>query len=320
LRAKKRRKNFVFRLVSDRESLLGALFERHLDDLLRRGLRLARCLVVMLVFVIFFVVLVLTWIVTFGELMVVMLGDALEMGLELAMTLLARKRANLHVDVTPGHFRFLVALAHRFKVFLDLAGEQMAELLMGHLAAAELELDAHFVPFGEEVFGMSDLDEVIVRVDADTELHLLHLAALLMLVGFLFVLLLDVLKFAVVDDLAHGRIGLRSHLHEVQTALTGNAQRLMRGQDAKLMLPVFLDDTHFRRTDALVDAIQLVGVTTTVAITTAGAAWTISSLATTSTEGARSASALTGWTVLRRAGRDASGPDATCCSCRATRT
>jgi hypothetical protein len=86
------------------------------------------------------------------------------------------------------------------------------------------------------------------------------------------------------------------------------------------MLPVFLDDTHFRRTDALVDAIQLVGVTTTVAITTAGAAWTISSLATTSTEGARSASALTGWTVLRRAGRDASWPDATCCSCRATRT
>ena len=320
MRAKKRRKTFVFRLVSDRESLLGALFERHLDDLLLGGLRLARGLFVMLVIVIFLVVLVLTWIVTFGELMVVMLGDALEMGLELAMALLTRKRADLHVDVTTGHFRLLVALAHRLEVFLDLAGEQMAELLMGHLAAAELELDAYLVSFGEEVFGMSDLDEVIVRVDADTELHLLHLAALLMLVGFLFVLLLDVLKFAVVDDLANGRIGLRSHLHEVQAALTGNAQRLMRGQDAKLMLPVFLDDTHFRRTDALVDAIQLVGVTTTVAITTAGAAWTISSLATTSTEGTRSASALTGWTVLRRAGRDASWPDATCCSCRATRT
>ena len=228
----------------------------------------------MLVFVVFFVVLVLTRIVTFGEFMVVMLGDALEMGLELAMTLLARKRADLHVDVTPGHFRLLVALAHRFKVFLDLAGEQMAKLLMGHLAATELELDAHFVPFGEEVLGVGDLDEVIVRIDADTELHLLHLAALLMLVGFLLVLLLDVFEFAVVDDLAHRRIGLRSHLDEVQTAFAGNAQCLMCGKDAKLMLPVFLDDTHFRCTDALVDSIQFVGVTTAVTITTARPTWT----------------------------------------------
>ncbi len=245
-----------------------SLFERHLDDLLRRRLRLARGFVVMLVVVIFLVVFVLTWIVTFGELMVVMLGDAFEMGLELTMTLLARKRADLHVDVTPGHFRLLVALAHRFEVFLDLAGEQMTKFLMGHLAAAELELNAHLVPFGEEVFGVGDLDEVIVRIDADTELHLLHLAAFLMLVGFLLVLLLDVFEFAVVDDLAHRRIGLRSHLDKVQATLTGNAQCLMRGQNAELMLAILLDDADFWRTDALVDAIQLVGVTTTVAITT----------------------------------------------------
>jgi len=274
LRAKKRRKTFVFRPVSYRESLLGALFEWHLDDLLRRGLRLARGFVVMLVVVIFLVVLVLTWIVTFGELMVVMLGDTFKMGLELAMTLLTRKRADLHVDVTPGHFRLLVALAHRFEVFLDLAGEFMAKLLMGHLTAAELELNAHFMPFGEEVFSVGDLDEVIVRIDADTELHLLHLAALLMLVGFLLVLLLDVFEFAVVDDLAHRWIGLRSHFHKVQATLTGDAQRLMRGQDAELMLAILLNDADFWRTDALVDAIQLVGVTTTVAITTAWATGT----------------------------------------------
>jgi hypothetical protein len=42
----------------------------------------------------------------------------------------------------------------------------------------------------------------------------------------------------------------------------------MRGKDAELMLPVFLDDTHFGGTDALVDSIQFVGVTTAVTITT----------------------------------------------------
>ena len=320
MRAKKRRKTFFFRLVNDRESLLGALFERHLDDLLLWGLRLARCLVVMLVLVIFFVVLVLTRIVTFGEFMVVMLCDALEMGLELAMTLLARKRADLHVDVTPGHFRLLVALAHRFKVFLDLAGEQMAEFLMGHLTAAELELDAHLVSFGEEVFGVGDLDEVIVRINADTELHLLHLAALLMLVSLLLVLLLDIFEFAVVDDLAHRRIGLWSHLDKVQATLTGNAQGLMRGQNAELMLAILLDDAYFWRTDALVDAIQFVGVTTTVTITAAWAAGAISSLTTTAAEWTRTACALAGRAILRRTGRDTSRANATCCTCRPTRT
>jgi hypothetical protein len=48
----------------------------------------------------------------------------------------------------------------------------------------------------------------------------------------------------------------------------------MCGKDAKLMLPVFLDDTHFRCTDALVDSIQFVGVTTAVTITTARPTWT----------------------------------------------
>lgn len=230
------------------------------------------------VVVIILIVLVLAGIVPFLILVVVMLGDAFEMWLELPMALLRGKRADLHVDVTSGHFGLLIALAHGFEVFLDLSGEQVAEFLVSHLTATELELDAHFVTFGEEVFGVGDLDEVIVRIDADTELHLLHLASLLMLVGLFLVLFLDVFELAVVDDFAHRRVSHRGNFDEVQTTFFSRTESHMRGHDAQLMLTVFFNDAHLGGTDALVDAVQFIGMASTVAISTPRA---ISTTATT---------------------------------------
>ncbi len=156
----------------------------------------------------------------------------------------------------------------------------MAELLMRHLATTELELDAYLVAFREEVFGMRDLDQVVMRVDADAEFHFLHLAALLVLVSLLLVLLLDVLVLAVIDDFADGWVGIRSHFHKIQPPLFGNAEGLRSREDAKLMLPIFFDDTHLRRTDALIDA-GLIDKTTVRTITATGAttAWTEGSAA-----------------------------------------
>ncbi len=145
---------------------------------------------------------------------------------------------------------------------------------MGHLPTTELQLNAHLVTFCEEIFGMRDLDQIIMRVDADAEFHFLHLATLLMLVSFLLVLLLNILVFAVIDNLAHGRIGVRGHFHQVQTTFLGDANGLRSRNDAKLMMAIFFDDTHLRRTNALIDtslinksAIRPVTTTGTVATT-----------------------------------------------------
>ena len=197
-------------------------------------------------------VFVFTRIVPFCVQDVLVLRDAFEMRLEFAVALALRQRAELHVDVTTGHARLLIEVPHGDKVLFDLLGEQMPKFLMRHLTAAELELDAHLVAFSEEVFGVRDLDQVVMRIDTDAELHLLHLAALLMLVGFLLVLLLNVLVLAVVDDFAHRRIDVWRDFNEVKTALLGDANGLRRGNDAKLMMTILLDDTHLRRTDALI--------------------------------------------------------------------
>lgn len=237
--------------------------------------------VVMMVIVvmIILIVLVLARVVAFLVLDVLMLGDAFEVRLELAVALLAGQRADLHVDVTTRHLWLLIDMAHGEEIALDLLRQLMAQLLMRHLTTAELKLDAHLVAFGEEVLGMHDLDQVIMRVDADAEFHFLHLAGLVMLMSLLLVLLLDVFVFAVVDDLAHGRIGIRRNLDEVQSTLLGDTDGLRGGQYAELMRAILLDDTHFRRTDALIDAglidkatVRPVTASGTIA---AGTEWTI---------------------------------------------
>ena len=238
-------------------------------------------IVVMMVIVvmIILIVLVLARIMAFLMLDVVMLGDAFEVRLELTMALLTGQRADLHVDVTTCHLRLLIDMAHGEKIGLDLLRQLMAQLLMRHLTTAELKLDAHLVAFSEEVLGMHDFDQVIMRVDADAEFHFLHLAGLVMLMGLLLVLLLDILVFAVVDDLAHGRISIRRDLDEVQSTLLGDADGLSGGQDAELMRAIFFYDTHFRRTDALIDA-SLIDKATVWPVTASGAIatrteWTI---------------------------------------------
>lgn len=233
-------------------------------------------MMVVIMVIIILIVLVLARIMTVMMHHFVMLGDAFEVRLELALALALRQRTELHVDVTTRHARILIHMAHGEKVFLDLLRELMPELLMRHLAATELKLDAHLVAFRQEVFGVRDLDQVVMRVDADAEFHFLHLAALLVLVSLLLVLLLDVLVLPVVDDFAHGWIGVRRHFHKVQPALFGDADGLCRRQDAKLMMPVLLNNTHLRRTNALIDAC-LIDKTTVRAIPATGtittAAW-----------------------------------------------
>lgn len=206
---------------------------------------------------------------------VLMFRDAFEVRLELALALTFRQRTELHVDVTARHTRILIHVPHGQQVGLDLFGQQVTQLLMRHLTATELQLDPHLVTFRQEVFRVRDLDQVIMRIDADAEFHFLHLAAFLMLVGLLLVLLLDVLVLAVIDNLAHWRVRVRSHFHQVQPTLFGDANGLRSREDAKLMLTIFLDHTHLRRTDALIDAglihetaIRAVPSTGTVATTT----------------------------------------------------
>jgi hypothetical protein len=221
------------------------------------------------VMIIMFVMLVLTR-VMFAVVNVLLLGDTLEVGLELALALALRQRAHLHVDVTSSHLRLLVGVAHGHKVALDLGCEGVTQFLVSHLAPTELKLDAHFVTFSEEVFRVDDLDQVVMRINADAELELLQLATLLVLVSLLLMLFLDILVLTVIHDFAHGRLGIGSDLDEVKPALLGHAKGLLGGQNAILLVGDAIHHAHLGRTDALIDA-GLVRIPAVVALGAAAA-------------------------------------------------
>lgn len=248
---------------------------------LRRGLLIR----VIIVVIIMFIMLVFAWImVTLVH--VFFVRDTFEMDLELALALALRQRAHLHVDVTASHLGLLVGMTHGDQVSLDLSSQGMAEFLVGHLTATELQLDAYLVAFRQEIFRVDDLDQVVMRVNADTEFQLLQLATFLVLVGFLLMLFLDVLVLAVIHDFAYRRLSAGGDFDKVESALFGHAQGLLGGQHAILLIGDAIDNADFWRTDTLIDA-GLVGITAVVTLMRATAAGTVEWRAT-----------ATGWTGL----------------------
>lgn len=220
----------------------------------------------MFIMVVMLIVLVFAWVmITLVD--VLLVGHAFEVSLELTMTLALWERAHLHIDVTTRHLGLLIGMTHGDEIVFDLGSEGMAEFLVGHLAATELELDAHLVTFREEIFRVDDLDEVIVGINADAEFEFLQFATFLVLMSFLLVLFLDVLVLAVIDNFAHWRFGAGGDFDEVETTLFGHAQSLLSRQHTVLLVGDSIHHAHLWRTDALIDT----GLVSVAAVVTLGA-------------------------------------------------
>ena len=125
---------------------------------------------------------------------------------------------------------------------------------MGHLSTAELKLDAHLMAFSEEVFRMHDLNPIVMGINANTELHFLHLAAFVVLVGFLLLLFQRVFVLAVVDDFADGWIDVWGDLNEIDAAFPGHTKSNRGHKNAILLVGAAINNAHFRSTNTLIDA------------------------------------------------------------------
>jgi hypothetical protein len=151
-------------------------------------------------------------------------------------------------------------LDHRdlLQVLDDLLQHLLAQLAVGHLAAAEHDGDAGLVGVLEELADLLDLDVVVVLLGARPELDLLEQHHHLVLLGLVLLLLLEVLELPVVHDLADRGLGERADLDEVHPLLLRPRQRLVDGQDAEL-LARRTDDPHLARLDAAVGTGVTVG-------------------------------------------------------------
>jgi hypothetical protein len=92
-----------------------------------------------------------------------------------------------------------------------------------------------------------------VLVHLRSKFDLLHFDHVLVLLGFARALLLLILVLPVVHDPADGRHRRGRDLHQVETFLSGDGERLGRRHDAELLAGV-VDYANFPDADAFVDA------------------------------------------------------------------
>src|SRR5690606_8219621 len=107
------------------------------------------------------------------------------------------------------------------EVSLDALQKVIADMLVGHFAAAEPQGDLHLVALVEEPLYGPHLHVVVVIIDARAHLDLLDFDDFLVLARFGSLLLFLILELAEVENFTHGRVGVRRHLYKIKPCGTG---------------------------------------------------------------------------------------------------
>ena len=143
-------------------------------------------------------------------------------------------------------------MTHRGQIVLDAINHFHAELLMGHFAAAELQMNLHLVALVEEFLRVPDLGHVVVFVDVYAELDLLYppgrVLLLLLLLGEI------VAKLSEVDDPTYGRLCSWGNFDQIETDRASVPESFLDAHDSHLLVGNTIDHPHLPGTNAFVNA------------------------------------------------------------------
>src|SRR5215217_7601500 len=149
-----------------------------------------------------------------------------------------------HHDLTPFEARLGFNLGDLGRIGLDLLKKLKTDFLVGHFAAAEAQGDFDFVTFLEEPLDGLHLHPIVMSVDVRPDFYFLDFNGFLLFARLVGLFLRLVFEFAIVEDLANGRLGARRYLDQVEACLLGQRQGLGRAHDADLFT-FFIDQKYF---------------------------------------------------------------------------
>ena len=119
-------------------------------------------------------------------------------------------------------FRYLV---HKLKAFLR----------MRHFASFEHDRDFQLAAFLQKLYSVCDLEIVVMRINIQTELDLLHFLCLIMLLLIFQLLLLFIQKFAEIHNTAHRRNASFRHHDQIKTRIFCLLARRTKFQSPQLL-------------------------------------------------------------------------------------
>ena len=141
----------------------------------------------------------------------------------------------------------------RTELIGELIEQRLAQVGVGHLAAAEENGQLDLVSGVEELGSLAPLRFQVVVVDLGPDADLFQFDGVLVAARLAFLAALLVAKLAVVHEPTHGGHGIGSHLDQVEATLARHLERIEGGNDADL-LAVFVDQPDLANPDALIDA------------------------------------------------------------------
>jgi hypothetical protein len=128
-----------------------------------------------------------------------------------------------------------------------------AHFLVRHFAAAMKNHGANFVALAEEADDLILANLIIVLGGGGPELHFLERRTPAAFALFVRLLVRLVEKLTIIGDFANGRVRRRRNLHQIQTALTSEADRFKGLHNAELGA-FFVNHTDFARSNPVIDA------------------------------------------------------------------
>lgn len=143
--------------------------------------------------------------------------------------------------------------AVRTELIGELIEQRLAQIGVGHLAAAKKDGEFHFVPGVEELGRLPPLRLEVVIVDLRPDANFFQFDDMLMTSRLALFPALLVAVLPVVHEPADGWHGIRRHLDQVEPTLARHLKRIECRDDADL-LAVLIDQPNLADPDALIDA------------------------------------------------------------------
>src|SRR4029453_14096688 len=138
------------------------------------------------------------------------------------------------------------------QILLEFLQDSRSKFTVCHLTSAKPDRRLDFITFLEPFSGVLHPVAVIVVVSSGAKLHFLDRDRDLLLLRLVCLLLRLVLKFAKIDDATNGGISVRRNFNQIQSAISGGANRVAHIHNAKLFT-LLTDYTHLRHANSFID-------------------------------------------------------------------
>lgn len=158
-------------------------------------------------------------------------------------------------DKHPFSFKFGKGfrLADLLEAFGEFQEQEFSAFLELDSAALELNVSFHLITVFQKPFGMTRFEIEIMVVGIGCKTDLFHFGNLGLGLHFLFLLLLIVKEFIIIDDLTNGGIGVGGDLHQVELLFLSNFQGFLSGINAHFHIVAY--QTNLGYTDEVIDTV-----------------------------------------------------------------